>query len=304
MHINDHRRLKNAGVHSHTKLDVSLSDNIIGNWAWQQLSVARKKNPGWLNNPAAAVGTLTVSADGTFTVWNALKYASEDTYFEADASGTWTKIADGVYKLVYTPNYYYDVFVCGNVAHFIAMSITDSYDRGQYEYGIMFRNLDIAALKTYYQAITTPNVIATGNYKGAIMSLTSAQAIPYNTLTNVAWTRAIKNDLGIWSAGDNTKLTVPEGASLVKLSANSNWESDSTGQRAIGIIKNGVAATDPMPVVKRVGYLGSEDNVVSPPYDVVPGDYFQCVVLQTGVSPDLDFGTATYETWFCMEILD
>ena len=119
-----------------------------------------------------------------------------------------------------------------------------------------------------------------------LVARTSNQSIADNTSTAVSWSTNVANsdELGIWSAGNPTRLSWPTGALKVKLTLFVRWAADSTGDRRIAIISNGgfVYAAQTVPATSING--GICEMSISTPIVIALASgvsYFEAMVWQT-----------------------
>lgn len=280
----------------------ALNMELEGSWAYIQLATNVRSNQN-SRGFMSSVGSATFAADHTFSISDESKAGSLGCYVSGVADGTWEKIADGVYKASYTGGYFYNVLVTGATAAFILMSVADTWDKGSYEYGIMYRNLDVSALATYYQSNLCGSSLPTGVIKGCLVHRTAALAIAHNTVTAVNWSLASIYDMTPTIFNGQKRLTVPYGVTQVRVGGKSNWADSSLGDRSCGIYKNGTFFSG-MPVDQKEGGAdGCEATIWSPVVSVVAGDYFEFVVKQTsGGGLYWNFDTAN-PCWFSMEIV-
>jgi hypothetical protein len=132
--------------------------------------------------------------------------------------------------------------------------------------------------------------------KYAHVSKSANQAISAATFTNVTWDTETADADG-WhdNVTNNTRLTVPSGVSLVRVSANV-VDSNVSGRMFSRIKKNGSAVAGSPCKTSQVT-VNESHNIVSPPMVVTPGDYFEVEVWDASAANIL---TGTY-TWACIE---
>jgi hypothetical protein len=139
--------------------------------------------------------------------------------------------------------------------------------------------------------------------KGVLLKKSLAQSIANNAPTMVSWDGEIYDDSNFFDIASPTKIIIPDGVSKVILKANSAWDGNVTGYRSIQIIKNGDSNGEYMrSVVTRIAdTVRSNSNIVTPIMNVVQGDYFELLVLQTSGNA-LNF-TNNFNSWFSLEVV-
>ncbi len=144
------------------------------------------------------------------------------------------------------------------------------------------------------------NANHTLNFRGALAISTASQNIPHVTLTAINWsTETYDTDNIHESTTHPSRLTVPAGVTYARLSANTQWASNSVGFRYITIHKNGTEVVG-LPVSKKIASYETEDNIHSAIIPVTGGDYFDFLVYQdSGSSLSFSYG----RSWFAMEII-
>jgi hypothetical protein len=149
---------------------------------------------------------------------------------------------------------------------------------------------------------TIPGLTAGGTetpaaFRGALVQKLAGQSVAGTTFlqfdTEIYDTDSIHDNVT-----NNTRLTVPSGASRVKLSAQLGSGTVITSSPSISFIKNG--ATPDVGVINKVQY--SSDNplmqCISPVFSVIPGDYFEVSISGATLT------TSIGNTWFAMEIIE
>jgi hypothetical protein len=159
---------------------------------------------------------------------------------------------------------------------------------------------------TAYEARTPDEVradigAASGAFQGALVRKTSNQTIPHNTTTVLSWDAEEYDTDNIHdNATNNTRLTVPSGATHVRVNLGVIFASNNVGERFISVIKNG-GAFNGRAASRKLAASFSHTNVSTPVLEVTDGDYFEATVIQTS-GADLDVLTAA-EVWFAVEIV-
>ena len=143
-------------------------------------------------------------------------------------------------------------------------------------------------------------------FKGALVYPSSTQSIPNNTATAITYNSEDYDTDSIHdTVTNNTRLTVPSGATRVRLTAFIRFISNATGYRQFSITKNGGLFAgypffqDPAPD----GTLNSITTLISPVITVSASDYFEVNVLQTSGGALSTTGGSS-SAWFAMEIIE
>lgn len=135
--------------------------------------------------------------------------------------------------------------------------------------------------------------------RAARLTRATAQSINNVAVTLVSWSTATFDIGGFWNAGAPTRLTVPAGVSLVRVTGQSDWISNLTGERYISITRNGGAI--PLAVDRRSSPSMTEANFSTGPVQVAAGDYFEMSAYQSSGGA-LNFNNAP-AAWFSIEVL-
>lgn len=151
------------------------------------------------------------------------------------------------------------------------------------------------------EVTTASNFIAVetlpASIKYAVVNKSANQTLPADTITVLTWDQEVADVGGFHdNAVNNSRLTVPAGVSLVRLSAGVVSQAQ-VGRLYVDFIKNGASAVGL--VSKSTDDDTGDDNlsVMSAIVEVVPGDYFECRALTTN-SVDVISDDAV---WFCIE---
>jgi len=168
----------------------------------------------------------------------------------------------------------------------------------------------------YYPG-TIPSVSRMKSYCVTVYNTAGNQSIPTTTDTIITWNTAIINDAGMWNVSTPTRLTVPAGATRVRLQGNLRLAASSpTGQISYMLImhKNGADFIGLGKLQLIVGATGIANaaynrhlNCSSAVVPVTGGDYFELSCLQnSGSTVVTDSGSplAIDATWFSMEIIE
>ncbi len=120
-------------------------------------------------------------------------------------------------------------------------------------------------------------------FRGALVRLTADESIANNTTTAIPWDATVEDVGGFWSGATPSRPTVPSGVARVRLTANIDWDSNTSGKRIAWIDKNGSPyAGRPLAEQQAVSSSGSNtrQNIGAGPLAVAPGDYFELKVFQ------------------------
>ncbi|MFN8996079.1 MAG: hypothetical protein ACK5X3_20765, partial [Pseudomonadota bacterium] len=112
----------------------------------------------------------------------------------------------------------------------------------------------------------------------ALVNRNTTQAIPNVTNTAISWDNVQINEVGIYNAGNPTRLTVPVGFSRARFTAGVFWAANNTGTRNVTIRKNlaGGGFTD---IAYDVSPAQNETGrALSSLEPVVAGDFFEMIV--------------------------
>lgn len=114
--------------------------------------------------------------------------------------------------------------------------------------------------------------------RSALAKLSADQAVPNAADTAIAFDTLIGNRMQAAVSGG--AIVIPAGVSRVKVTAGVFWDSSSTGDRSIRIVKNGLTF-DGCPQQKTApsGYTGQA--LTSAIIEVAPGDTFGAIVFQS-----------------------
>ena len=138
-------------------------------------------------------------------------------------------------------------------------------------------------------------------FMGAMTKLDNNISLATKTTLYVPWDGTLYNTSGFWDPANPTRLTVPKGVKMVKVSANVLWASNSTGMRLLRIRKNR-EYTHGLPYVFKTAYLTSATNSTSGVVPVKEGDYFELEVRHEA-GEDIDFRADPY-TWLSIEVVE
>lgn len=157
------------------------------------------------------------------------------------------------------------------------------------QYDIALANGDLISYKEFF--------LEKAVFQGCTVQRTSGQVIGAGAETTITWQTPIIQTVPIWNPATPTRLVVPTGVNIVRLSASTRSVASVTTPHFI-IIRNQAAA---LLAAQSVGYTGSVNlTVITAPIYVTPGDWFDCRVFWGGA------GTlqAVVQTNFAMEILN
>lgn len=153
----------------------------------------------------------------------------------------------------------------------------------------------------------TNGIIPSGGgaaFRGALVKLSADENVTVSSTTAVPWDAAEYDTDDIWSSGAKTRLTVPTGASKVRLSCCINWlVTTAPAKRYIALIdKNGSAVVGGASIQNdSTAFTTQGMSTATAVLAVTPGDYFEVRVHHNdGATEDVE---ARLETWFAMEII-
>lgn len=148
--------------------------------------------------------------------------------------------------------------------------------------------------------VTYDKVLKSG-LNATVVRKTVAQSLATGVPATMNWGEALYGDH--WSVSNPTRLTVPTGATKVRVTAQGAFASNSTGQRQYEILMNGG-----YPQGRGANYLAPNPaastvtTAQSAIVNVVPGDYFEVVAFQnSGGSLNV---LASTTTWFMLEVIE
>ena len=148
----------------------------------------------------------------------------------------------------------------------------------------------------HYQPTSMPREAVV--FQGAILENTVPQALTAGGMRTLTWQLPVLDTMGFWSVVNPTRLTIPEGVNVVRLSA--GWfTSNVTGEIAFLIVINLNGTTR---IARQAGGLNEfvAQVVHRGPFKVVAGDFFEVLVF-----PRVDRTTvADQATFFTLEALD
>jgi hypothetical protein len=125
-----------------------------------------------------------------------------------------------------------------------------------------------------------------------ILTRSTNQSINNSTWTAISWdTSAVQDDVSAFSSGTPTLVTVPSGYTRVRITGNTGWENNSTGNRYDRITKNGTADGNTILVETGAALNESNKNWCSRWLTVTTGDTLTLMVIQTSGSAKNFSGT-------------
>lgn len=126
----------------------------------------------------------------------------------------------------------------------------------------------------------------------------------YTTATAVAWDAETYEIGGTWhdNATNNTRITIPSGYRRVRVMAQIALSSHTADTWvSVDIRKNGAAFAGGPAQKIEVGATDAFVNLVSPPLEVLPGDYFE-TFLQ--VESDVSITVVAARSWMAVEAVE
>lgn len=116
------------------------------------------------------------------------------------------------------------------------------------------------------------------SFSGALLTLSADQWVGSNAFSPYfkAAFDTVEYDDGCWFDAATKRLVVPEGVSVVRVTASVVWETNAVGMRQIVIWKNGAFTTGLQPDNTRAVQATTTDHTaISHPIKVQAGDYFE-----------------------------
>jgi hypothetical protein len=141
------------------------------------------------------------------------------------------------------------------------------------------------------------------DYNGALVGKSVSQALTAGVTATLSWD-VEAYDLGSWhdNVTNNSRMTVPSGVSLVRLSASIRNTAAATGEVLLSMLKNGtsVRGLPRADVDVQSATVEEAISVISAPLSVTAGDYFEVQALLTSSG---DSVLADSGVWFSIEKL-
>lgn len=140
-------------------------------------------------------------------------------------------------------------------------------------------------------------------FRGAYINESTNQSINDSTWTAITYDEEVYDTDNFHDNSTNTtRLTVPAGASRVRLAANGGFGANATGRRQMRISKNGGSFVG-MPIISMDGQASNlYMNLSSGVFTVVEGDYFECECYQTSGAA-LAWAAGDFN-WFSIEVVE
>lgn len=152
---------------------------------------------------------------------------------------------------------------------------------------------------------------AGGGFRGALVSKTANQSINGGSLITLTWNSEVFDTDTIHdNSVNNSRLTVPAGVTVVRLTGNVTWTSAVTVSSSKDVVlrKNGADVIggfgSRIEDNNSIGGNPPQQNVVSSPLQVVGGDFFEFIVRQGSDFPGSVTAGGGIGTWFAMEIIE
>lgn len=117
------------------------------------------------------------------------------------------------------------------------------------------------------------------NFMGALVQGT-AISVPTSTATAITFGTEAYDTEGFHDTSTNTsRLTIPDGMTYVRLTANAIFDANATGQRYVYLTKNGVAQNQGLTIPGMTG-VGNYMQMQTPVMNMSAGDYCEIVAWQ------------------------
>lgn len=137
--------------------------------------------------------------------------------------------------------------------------------------------------------------------RGVLVALSSNAVIANAVETMITWPAPIYDDAGFWGVGAPTRLTVPVGVSRLRITCQTTWDAQATGDRKLRVLKNGSIEGNGLPAMRLSGAGAADVTILNASAGIVPvtpGDYIQLAVYQDrGANLDL----RAVNTWMHVE---
>ena len=152
---------------------------------------------------------------------------------------------------------------------------------------------------------TSGEVVGASGFSGALVTLSSDMSVTNTDASYppVTWGAEEYDTNDFHSTLTNTgRFTIPAGVSKITLSAQVIWDSNSSGDRAVFIHKNGNGDFAGRPYCYQETSTTFVSSLKSPPLAVVENDYFELKVWQnSGATRSL---LQDYKSWFSIEVIE
>ena len=153
---------------------------------------------------------------------------------------------------------------------------------------------DVVAGKTFYNTDAKTKLTGTALAETLLytrVTRTNNQDVGTSAYTSITWENEINDDLGAWSGGAPTRLTVPADISTVKITGYVCFVSNNSDYRYARIYKNGDTAVVTTPELWARNENGL--TITTGWLDVDEGDYFE-LQANSGTSGMDVLGDGTY----------
>ena len=157
------------------------------------------------------------------------------------------------------------------------------------QYDIAKHDADLISYKAFF--------LEEAVFQGCTVQRNTGQAIAATTETAITWQSPIIQTVPIWNAATPTRLVVPTGVNIVRLSASVRSAAAVNGTQFL-LIRNQAAALLGASSVTQNATVNL--NCDTGPIYVTPGDWFDCRVF-LGAAGTI---SGVVQTWFSMEILN
>lgn len=118
---------------------------------------------------------------------------------------------------------------------------------------------------------------------GTLLTLTATQSIPNAVETAVTWPAEVRDTANAFTTAAATRVTVPAGFTLARVTGQVTFASNGTGSRKARILKNSIQEGSGLPAVRNLAAGGTDVSVLPLAGGVVPvaaDDYLELLVQQ------------------------
>jgi hypothetical protein len=281
-------------------------------------------NPGRFGAAAASITSALAWLDGDESLTTAVQAVPMDgevydtgNWHDTVTSNSRMTVPSGVSLARFVSNVATDASTLNEFAHringasFAGRGRAGSITTGNETFNFASAIVAVSATQygeTYKESSTSVTVIGDNRtwfaaeaidagIKYALVGKTGNQSISAGVTTTLTFdTETADTDAWHDNVMNNSRLTVPSGVTLVRVSANVKNNALTGGQNVVSMIKNGASARG-LPERDLEGNIRKYLNVVSAPLEVSAGDYFEVQYFGTNA----ETVPASDEVWFAIE---
>lgn len=184
--------------------------------------------------------------------------------------------------------------------------LTRTWIQGKIESGVYSKNPGTGVNLTANAVIQCGPVATNMNFRGCLITKSSPQSITNITQTAASYDTEIFDTNAFHDSAVNaSRITIPAGVSVVRLSGCVRFAANSTGHRYAFFVKNGNQANlETTSIVRLLPVSTFEPNYpLSPIVDYcTPGDYYEIVVYQDSGAP-LNIASSKNGHYFLCEVI-